>query len=102
MINWLIALINKRQKELYENNKFLEKENLELRRATEINHSLMQSLVIKHRTQGDLINFLDHYQIEGQVRAEINRLRDINRGALDIGMIATHTIKQNKEKFNVK
>ena len=102
MINWLIALINKRQKELYENNKFLEKENLEIRRAMEINHSLMQSLVIKHRIQGDLINFLDHYQIEGQVRTEIDRLRDINRGALDIGMITTHTIKQNKEKFNVK
>lgn len=102
MLNWLIALINKRQKQLFEENQLYLKEIREMKLALETSNALIHSLVIKNRHQGDLINYLGHFQPTKALQDEIDRLRKVNRDACDIGYHAMNEIKRNKERFNVK
>lgn len=102
MINWLVSLINKRQRELYKENKMLLAERIEMKRALETSNALVRSLVTKNRHQGDLINYLGHFQAPKALEDEINRLRKVNRDACDIGYIAMNTLNKQKERFDVK
>ncbi|QVW55813.1 hypothetical protein pEaSNUABM9_00232 [Erwinia phage pEa_SNUABM_9] len=102
MLNWIISLINKRQRQLLDENQMFLREHRELKQALETSNALIRSLVIKNRHQGDLINYLGHYQKPEALHEEIERLRKVNRDACDIGYIAMNTINRHKEQFNVK